>query len=280
MERRPGAIAFGSVLITCVGVGLVARHPVTLAHGVGILFGAVVLTLGLAGVLGVGKTGVTLLRYVFPQSRGRPESVAGAIWVKIEGQVHAESERVETVLNGPAVVRETELRLRETIRGLPWGHFTDYPSERSGVPFRVVTGESLVVDPGESPTIIEHGMRSETGRAFGADSDPPASLTDFLDAHGKSFEPIVFDGRIFSHTLCVDERVIESGDTVRLFGKVSLETETGDWRLRPAGGVLGDCYLSPDSWGAIRTHLLANLLWGAVLSPVFLFVGAILVWPP
>lgn len=277
----PAFAAFVALLaVTAVGAALGEFGPV--ADLTVSLMGLALLAGGLLSLVEAGQRLHQLARFALADVRDGRDVAAlssGSHWLRIEDTVAARGETAHGVLDDtPAVAVTAEGDVRERFAGLPW------PSTRTGTRFertdavpaalgRSAADVTVTVAAAGAPRSVGRDVRVVGGERerLTVDDDVPTHTRRALADLGVDVERDVFRGRAFEHYVRVTEATVPDGETFRLFGPVTVETDGRETTLAPAGRFASRPLLTTAGWRAILRRVGRRL---CVLSLLTLLFGA------
>lgn len=275
----PAFAAFVALLaVTAVGAALGEFGPV--ADLTVSLMGLALLAGGLLSLVEAGQRLHQLARFALADVRDGRDVAAlssGSHWLRVEDAVAARGETVDGVLDdAPAVAVTAEGGVRERFAGLPW------PSTGTGTRFErtdavpAALGRSaadVTVAAAGAPRSVGHDVRVVGGERerLTVDDDVSTHTRRALADLGVDAERDVFRGRAFEHYVRVTEATVPDGETLRLFGPVTVETDGRETTLAPAGRFASRPLLTTAGWRAILRRVGRRL---CVLSLLTLLFGA------
>lgn len=246
-------------------------RPAVGATAVALLFG------GVAALVGTGKVAYMLVQYATtdPSTASDVASLtAGNHWIQVAGRAIRTDGTVEPPLSsGPIVAQSVEVRKQETLSGLPWPRaFTHLVDVTEARPFAVTDDLARFRFAADERIRVLDSWRDDPGATVGPNGDRLSeSLTDFLARHDRDADAHLSDGVFFDHDLRVAEATVADGETVRLFGRVSVREDGGV--VEPTGDGLTAVVATTGSWRTIPTRYLRDALWGVLGVVVLLGSG-------
>ncbi|QKG94036.1 hypothetical protein HPS36_14595 [Halorubrum salinarum] len=265
MQRLAGLVltTFAVLLaVSTVGVAfgefsLVVDLTVALV-GLGFLTGSVL------SLIELGQRIHQISRFLLADVRGGDDVAtlpSGDHWLRIEANATALDEPVRGVLgDAPAVAVTSGGHIRERFAGVPW------PSTRSGAGFEQTEAVPTRLDQSTTNvTLAATGTSRTVGdeirvvggdrRELTADDDVSSHTTNALSDVEIDVGDAVFRGRIFEHYLRITEATIPDGETVQLFGPVTVVTAGGETTVTPAGRFANRPLITTEGWGAILRRI-------------------------
>lgn len=231
---------------------------------------------GVAALVATAKVAYALYRYATTDPATVDDVTSlppGEHWVRVEGRASAEGDRLEPPLSSePVVAQSVAVTKQETLSGLSLlPAFTNLVDATEAGPFSVVDGPfRFRFDADDSVTVLD-SWTDGRGATVRASDDAPSSLREFCDRHGYDVDAQRSDGHVFDHDLRVAEATVPNGETVRLFGPVSVAEH--ERAVEPRGEGPTAVVATAKPWRTIPARYLRDLVWGIGGTATLFVVG-------
>lgn len=286
MQRVAGLVFTAFVVVLAVATVGVALNAFSVAVDLVIALLGVVFLIGSAlSLLELGQRVHQLTRFVFADVRDGSDTTTltpGAYWLRIEATMTAQDDPVYGVLDDdPAVAVTVEGSVRERFANLPWlskqvgTHFEE--TDATPATLGQSIGDSVFAATG-TPRTIGHDVRVVGGdrRNLTSDDDISPHTRDSLAGFDIDVSHDLFSGRVFEHYVRITEATVRNGETVQLFGPVTVEASESGRTLTPGGRFTSRPLLTTEGWGCILKRIGRRLAILALLAPLTGVCGLLL----
>lgn len=279
MKATRLAAALALLVVAIVFAGSVFLSSAALDRAAVGVTAVALLAGGVAALVGTAKVAYALSRYATtdPVTVDDVTSLPpGEHWVRVEGRARAEGDCLEPPLSSePAVAQSVTVSKQETLSGLSFlPTFTNLVDATETRPFSVVDGPfRFRVDADDSVMVLD-SWTDGRGATVRANDDAPPSLREFCDRYGHDVDAHRSDGYVFDHDLRVAEATVPDGETVRLFGRVSVAEH--ERAVEPRGEGPTAVVATAKPWRTIPARYCRDLVWGIGGTATLFVVGTAL----